>query len=232
MVLLPESDFLVRRVQVEGENLGHEFTRIRAGLEFPSVSRVHDTEWMIRHLVRYFCRIAHLSYILVKLKSPSKQLVHPLHWRGGVFFFFRQIGWKIWRLGVWADAKQVPFMATCASVTPQCCFFFSQGWRSSMAWIAQAGGWTEEIPNSHPGMVDKTLWIYNGTQVYLPNFNWSSTGEPDFWTIDSRWARNCGKDWLLGSLGVFWDFQMDFRHRLCVDQAFCWKACFAGSESM
>lgn len=148
------------------------------------------------------------------------------------FFFFRQIGWKIWRLGVWADAKQVPFMATCASVTPQCCFFFSQGWRSSMAWIAQAGGWTEEIPNSHPGMVDKTLWIYNGTQVYLPNFNWSSTGEPDFWTIDSRWARNCGKDWLLGSLGVFWDFQMDFRHRLCVDQAFCWKACFAGSESM
>ena len=24
---------------------------------------------------------------------------------------------------------------------------------------------------------------------------------------------------------------MDSRHRLCVDQAFCWKACFAGSES-
>lgn len=60
---------------------------------------------------------------------------------------------------------------------------------------------------------------------------WSSTGEPDFWTVDSRLQKLRAEDWLLGSLGVFWDFQMDSRHRLRVDQAFCWKACFAGSES-
>ena len=75
------------------------------------------------------------GYILVKLYLPQNS------WGSSTSlarrFFFRQIGWKIWRLGVWADAKQLPFIATCDSVTPWLVAFFSQGWRSSMAWTAQ-----------------------------------------------------------------------------------------------
>ena len=135
MVLLPESDFLVRRVQVEGENLGHEFTRIRGRARVSKCfksprHRVNDTAFG-----KVFLPNCPFGYILVKLYLPQNS------WGSSTSlarrFFFRQIGWKIWRLGVWADAKQLPFIATCDSVTPWLVAFFSQGWRSSMAWTAQ-----------------------------------------------------------------------------------------------
>lgn len=117
-----------------GTRLHQNSGRARVSKCFKSPSHwVNDTAFGKVFLPNCPC-----GYILVKLISPSKQLgasTSVARW-----FFFGQIGWKIWRLGVWADAKRLPFMATCDSVTPwRVAFFFSQGWRSSMAWIAQAG---------------------------------------------------------------------------------------------
>ena len=75
--------------------------------------------------------------ILVKLNLHQNSWVHPLHLRGD-FFSVKSVG-KFEDLVFEQMLSRCLLSSTWDSVTPWRVAKKSQGWRSSMAWIAQAG---------------------------------------------------------------------------------------------